>query len=388
MKHPAAKWLPTTQRLAIIAHDLIMTMLCWLGLFKIRQMLGGAAMDWPLLSVGTVLILLAQGAVLWWLGLYRGLWRFASLPDLINIGKASMMGLLAIVLALFVYNRLDLVPRSVLVFYPFALPVCLGLPRIAYRIWKDHGQPWMNPQPQQRVLILGAGKTGEVLARELRRNGSYHLVGFLDDAPGLKGRYLHGAPVLGKTRDVARFATSHMPELLVIAIPSLSPGEMRHLVALCEQTGLTLRTVPRLDEQLAHAPFELKEIRIEDLLGRPPLIPDWDAMARWLRGGTVLVTGAGGSIGSELTRQCARHGARTLVLMEFNELSLSTIQCELTRTFPELEIFPILGDCGDPATMRHALSLARVDAILHAAAYKHVPVPPAAPPPPGYAPLC
>jgi len=149
---------------------------------------------------------------------------------------------------------------------------------------------------------------------------------------------------------------------------------MRALVNLCEETGLTLRTVPRLDGPLADAPFALKEIRIEDLLGRPPVMPDRDAIGRWLHGSTVLITGAGGSIGSELTRQCAQYGARTLILVEFDEFALVTIEHTLTCDFPQVELIPILGDCGDPAVMQHALSRARVDAVLHAAAYKHVPV--------------
>jgi len=374
MKYPAARWIPPAQRLAIIAHDLSMTAVCWIALFEIRQMIGGDGVDWSYWSPGMALILVAQGLVFRWTGLYRGLWRFASLPDLINIAKASAVGLLAIILLLFLYNRLDQVPRSVLVLYPVMLTLLLGIPRLAYRICKDHGFSLFNPKSQQRVLILGAGKTGEMLARELHRNGDYHLVGFLDDAPNLNGRNLQGVPVLGSTRDVGRIAAQKMAELLVIAIPSLPPGEMRRLVELCEQTKLTLRTVPRLHEQIRNVPFELKEIRIEDLLGRPPIIPDWDAMASWLRGSVVLITGAGGSIGSELARQCARHGARALVLVEFNEFSLVTIERELIRDWPEVEILSMLGDCGDPAAMRHALTLAHVDAVLHAAAYKHVPV--------------
>jgi len=374
MKYQATRWFPKAQRLTIILHDLGMTAACWVGVFKLRAMMGGDDVSWPLWSLGTGWVLLAQGLVFYWTGLYRSVWRFASLPDLINIVKATALGVLTIILLLFVYNRLELVPRSVLVMYPVALVLALGIPRIVYRAWKDHGFPLLNPQRQQRVLILGAGKAGEMLARELRRSGGYHLVGFLDDAPGLKDRWLHGAPVLGKTDDVVKVATKKLVELLVIAISSLPPDEMRALVNRCEETGLPLRTVPRLDGQFANAPFELKEIRIEDLLGRPPVVPDLAAIRRWLHGGTVLVTGAGGSIGAELTRQCAEHGARTLVLVEFNEFSLVTIERTLYRDFPDVQILPVLGNCGDPALMRHALGLGHVDAVLHAAAYKHVPV--------------
>jgi len=341
MKPASARWFPSAQRLAIIVHDLGMTALCWIGLFEIRQAIGGAGMEWPYWSWGMGLILVAQGAVFHWTGLYRGVWRFASLPDLVNIGKASVLGLLAIGLVLFVYNRLDQVPRSVLVMYPLALTALLGGPRVVYRLCKDHGWAMFNPKPAQRVLVLGAGKTGEMLARELRRSGGYQLIGFLDDSPGLKGRWLQGAPVLGRTDDVVKLAAKKMAELLVIAIPSLSPAQMRALVNLCEDTGLPLRTVPRLDGSQANTRFELKEIRIEDLLGRAPVVPDWDAIGRWLRGSVVLVTGAGGSIGSELARQCARNGARTLVLVEFNEFALVTIDRELTREYPEVELLPI-----------------------------------------------
>jgi len=374
MKHPSARWFPSAQRLAIIVHDLGMTALCWIGLFEIRLAIGGAEVDWSYWSPGMALILLAQGVVFRWTGLYRGLWRFASLPDLVNIAKASVIGLFAIILLLFLYNRLDQVPRSVLVMYPLALTALLGAPRVVYRLCKDHGWSMLNPKPQQRVLVLGAGKTGEMLARELRRSGGYHLIGFLDDSPALKGRYLQGAPVLGRTDEVVKIASKKMAELLVIAIHSLSPAEMRALVNRCEDTGLPLRTVPRIDGPPGSGPFELKEIRIEDLLGRAPVVPDWDAIGRWLRGSAVLVTGAGGSIGSELARQCARHSARTLVLVEFNEFSLVMIERELTRDWPEVELIPVLGNCGDPALIRHTLANTRIDAIFHAAAYKHVPI--------------
>jgi len=378
MKHLTARLIPSLQRTVIIAHDLGMACLCWTALFQLRYAISGDVTDWPYWSPGMGLILLAQGVVFWWTGLYRGLWRFASLPDLINISKAAVIGVFAIILMLFLYNRLDQVPRSVLVLYPLVLTLLLGIPRVVYRVWRDHGLLFLiHPRVQQRVLILGAGKTGEMLARELRRSGGYHLIGFLDDSPALKGRYLQGAPVLGGTDEVVKIASKKMAELLVIAIHSLSPAEMRALVNRCEDTGLPLRTVPRIDGppgSASPAPFELKEIRIEDLLGRAPVVPDWDAIGRWLRGSAVLVTGAGGSIGSELARQCARHGARTLVLVEFNEFSLVMIERELTRDWPEVELLPVLGNCGDPALIRHTLANTRIDAIFHAAAYKHVPV--------------
>ena len=280
-------------------------------------------------------MLAAQGAVFWQVGLYRGVWRFASLPDLVNILKAAMVGLLAIMLVLFVFNRrLDQVPRSVLLLYPLLLTALLGMPRLVYRAWKDH-QIARTDKAALRVLILGAGRAGETLVRDLRRTGAYVPVGFLDDAAKLRGSRLQGVPVLGRVEDVARIAPETAAQLLVIAMPSVDAATMRRVVAACERTGLPFRMVPRLDDMLEgrSLPGELKEVAIEDLLGRKPVTPDWKAIRAWLGGRSVLVTGAGGSIGAELCRQCARHGASTIALVEIDELALIKTESELRRDF-------------------------------------------------------
>ena len=362
-------------RLAVVAHDLCMVWLCWLGLHQFRYSILASTPSAPFWNTEILLVLLAQGIVFWNVGLYRGVWRFASVPDLINILKASVIGLLAIMVALFVYNRLDQVPRSVLLLYPLLLTAMLGMPRLLYRAWKDHGIS-RTDKAALRVLILGAGQAGETLVRDLRRAGAYEPVGFLDDAAKLRGSRLQGVPVLGRIDEVGRIAPETAAKLLVIAMPSIDAATMRRVVAACEDTGLPFRTVPRLDDLLEgrSLPGELKEVAIEDLLGRKPVTPDWKAIRGWLGGRSVLVTGAGGSIGGELCRQCARHGARQVVLVEIDELALTKSEAELRRDFPHLQCVPVLGDCGDPAVMRHALRLSSPDAVFHAAAYKQVPV--------------
>ncbi len=362
-------------RTAIVLHDLCMVALCWTGLVQFRYaMLDVAALP-PVWSTEVLLVLVAQGLVFWQVGLYRGVWRFASVPDLVNILKASMFGLLAILLVLFIYNRMGQAPRSVLVMYPFVLTLMLGAPRLLYRSWKDHGRI-NSDKAAIRVLILGAGQAGEALVRDLRRTGAYQPVGFLDDAGKLRGSHLHGVPVLGRVDDVIRIAPETAAKLLVIAMPSVDAERMRRVIEACERTGLPFRMVPRLNDILEgrSMPGELKEVAIEDLLGREPVIPDWKAMRDWLGGRSVLVTGAGGSIGSELCRQCARHGASKIALVEIDELALTTTQMRLRRDFPGIELAQVLGDCGDPAVMRHALALVKPDAVFHAAAYKQVPL--------------
>ena len=363
-------------RLSVVVHDLFMVWLTWAGLNHFRQAAIDQTVSGPLLSPEMVLILIVQGLIFWQVGLYRGVWRFASIPDLVNIVKASLFGLLAILpLLFFVFDRAGQVPRTVMLAYPVVLSALLGMPRLLYRAWKDHGNE-RTDQAALRVLILGAGQAGEALVRDLRRVGAYQPVGFLDDAAKLRGSHVQGLPVLGRIEDVVQIAPETAARLLVIAMPSLDATAMRRVVAACERTGLPFRTVPRLNDLLEgrSLPGELKEVAIEDLLGRKPVTPDWKAIRGWLGGRSVLVTGAGGSIGAELCRQCARHGARQITLIEIDELALLTTQNELRRDFPQIECLPVLGDCGDPAVVRHALSLSQPEAVFHAAAYKQVPV--------------
>ena len=362
-------------RLAVASHDLFMVWLCWQVLHRLRYAMLPEAPDFPLWSNEIAIVLLGQGLVFWWMGLYRGLWRFASLPDLWNLLKASALGSLAVVAGLFFYNRFGSVPRAVLGLYPFVLIGFLGLPRLVYRAWKDN-QANRSHEAASRVLILGAGRAGEALVRELRRTGVYYPVAFLDDAARLHGSKLQGVPVLGGLESAAAIARETAAKMLVIAMPSLDAPAMQRVVAICESTGLPFRMVPRLVNVLEgqSMPGDLKEVAIEDLLGRKSVTPDWKLIRGWLGGRTVLVTGAGGSIGSELCRQCARHGAQRIALLEIDELALITIQGDLQRAFPDLEILPVLGNCGDPAVIAHALKISEPDAVFHAAAYKQVPL--------------
>lgn len=362
-------------RLAVMLHDLAMVWVCWQGLHYVRYALQPTPLALEPFSNTILIVMVAQGLVSWRVGLYRGLWRFASVPDLLNIFKASVLGLLAVALGLFLYSRMDLVSRAVLLLYPFALTLLLGAPRLIFRAWKDQ-RLLRSDETAERVLILGAGQAGEALVRDLRRIGRYQPIGFLDDAGALRGTRLQGLPILGRINDVARIARETGAQLLVIAMPSLDATAMRRVVGTCEESGVPFRTVPRLADVLEgrSLPGQLKEVAIEDLLGRQPLNPDWKAIRNWLGGRSVLVTGAGGSIGSELCRQCARHGAKRIALLEIDELALLTVEADLRRDFPGIECLPVLGDAGDPAVIAHALATAEPEAVFHAAAYKQVPL--------------
>lgn len=363
-------------RSAVVLHDLAMVWLAWVGANWLRWSLVENPRPVDPFDVELVVVLLAQGLVLWWTGLYRGLWRFASLPDLINIAKAGLVGVVAIAAALFAFDRLDGTPRSVLLIYPLALIVLLGLPRLAYRHWKDSRHDLARAQPRRRVLILGAGAAGEALVRDLRRESSMRPVGFVDDDGKLRGAKLQGVPVLGRLDEVGEVAREVAAEMLLIAMPSADGAEMRRVVELCEATGLPFRMIPKLAD-VVDGRFgfnQLKEVAIEDLLGRDPVALDWTAIRKGLAGRRVLVTGGGGSIGSELCRQIARLGVASLVVIEHSEFNLYRVDQDLTREFPDLLFVPLLGDCGDSSLLDHAFARHRPEIVFHAAAYKHVPL--------------
>jgi FlaA1/EpsC-like NDP-sugar epimerase len=363
-------------RTAVVLHDLAMVFLAWYLAKSIRLSVEPETVIRVLALPEVAMVLVIQGTIFWWTGLYKGLWRFASLPDLWNLVRGSVLGALTIALALFLYDRLANVPRSVLVLYPILMTVLLGLPRLAYRYWKDSRLDFYERSSRRRVLVLGAERAGEMLVRDLRAEGHYLPVGFLDDNRLLRGARVHGIPVLGRIEEVRELAREVAADMLLIAMPNASTAEMRRVVELCEEAGLPFRTVPRLQDVVAgrSAFNELKEVAIEDLLGREPVQLDWTAIRQALSGKRVLVTGGGGSIGAELSRQVARLGASALGILELSEYNLYQIERQLKREFPDLELYAALGDVCDPATCRHVLETVKPQVIFHAAAYKHVPL--------------
>ena len=363
-------------RLAVVAHDMLMVWLAWTAVNMIRWSLAPNPAAVSLFGIEVWLVLASQGLIFWWTGLYRGLWRFASVPDFWNILRACVLGAFAAAITLFLYNRLISVPRTVLAVYPLVLSILLGGPRLLYRYWKDSRLDFAGRGQSERVLVLGAGKAGDALVRDLRRENRYAPVGFLDDDVKLRGSRLHGIPVLGTLDQLPRLARETAAEMIVIAMPTANKAQMHRVVDLCEECKIPFRTVPRLEDVVAgRSSFnELKEVAIEDLLGREPVHLDWTAIRTRLSGKRVLVSGGGGSIGAELCRQVARLGAESLTVLEQCEFNLYTIEQELRRDCPDLLLNAWLGDCGDPATCERVFEKARPEVVFHAAAYKHVPL--------------
>ncbi len=316
-----------------------------------------------------------QAVVFWKFGLYRSIWRFASIPDLRCILQSVALGVLLTVLAVFVFQRLQGVPRSVLILYPLFLALGLAVPRLFYRWFKEH-HLHRGGHGQIRALIVGAGRAGELLVRDLLKDGVYLPVGFLDDDPDKQGKDLHGVRVLASLAELANQIRRLDANIVMFAAPSAKPATWRSLVQVCSECHVQFRTLPSLAE-LADGRVEvsrLRNVQIEDLLGRDPVAPNEDLLTKCISGKSVMVTGAGGSIGSELCRQIVKNNPTCLVLFEKNEYALYQIEQELNASSHDVEIIPLLGSVHHGHRVEKVCRTFAVQTIYHAAAYKHVPI--------------
>lgn len=366
-------------RAAVIVHDLCMVVVAWFVAAWFIESTSATTFNHNLSNLTSLCIVLAlQGSVLWATGLYKGLWRFASFPDMWNIARASTFGAVAVVTVLALVNGPAIgqwIPKILI--YPVMLFVLLGLPRMCYRFWKD-SQTAITTSGKgfKRVLIIGAGRSGAMLEKELRRRGGFHIVGFLDDNKRLRGAQVHGIPVLGAIDNLPVIGATFQADLAIIAMPSASNQQMQRIVEICELSEIEFRTLPTLQDLGSQATNigELKRVVIDDLLGRDPVSLEWESIRAGLVGKRVMITGGGGSIGSELCRQIARLNPVELIVVDHSEYSLYKIDHELRSDYHDLLFHSVLGDICDPATVEKVIGDYKPDVVFHAAAYKHLPI--------------
>ncbi|MES9943507.1 MAG: nucleoside-diphosphate sugar epimerase/dehydratase [Candidatus Thiodiazotropha sp.] len=359
-----------------LAHDVMMVPIAWLLAYWLRYNLEVVpAAYYTDALVGLLFVLPIQLTAFMLFGLYRGIWRFASLPDIVRILKAVAVGTVVSVALLFIFTRAGGVPRSVPVIHAILLVMLLSGPRLIYRLLKDHR---LDLSPGKRVLIVGSGKAGEMLARDILRNrrGDYSPVAFVDDKQRRQGREIHGIPVSGTCDDIPRLCEELGIDIVMLAIPSASSRQMRRVVELCEQADIPFRSVPQLNDLISGDVQinNLRTVSIEDLLGRDPVSLDWESIDSALSGKVILITGAGGSIGSELCRQLATIKPARLVLLEISEFNLYTIEMELLSNYPDLSLECHLGDITDQPMVENLFAQTKPEVVFHAAAYKHVPM--------------
>lgn len=365
---------------AVFFHDLVMIILAWqLAWFARFNFSMPPSAFWEANLRELPYVVFIQLFLNWRFNLYKGLWRFASLPDLWNITRSAMLGIGVVILLSFVTTRLDDIPRSILIFYPISLILLLGIPRLGYRLLKDRTLSLNASADAQRVLVIGAGRAGETVVRDMLRDHRYIPVGFVDDKASLYKRRIHGIPVLGGMHELDRLVSDYDVHALLIAVPSASQQELQGIVARCEETGLRFMMLPRFTgnespDQMVRGLHDVREVSIDDLLGREKVELDWQVISRGIAGKRILVTGGGGSIGSELTRQIARLRPASLMILDQGEFNLYNIDRSLRKAHPELELEARIGDVHDMVAVDAAFRSFKPHVVFHAAAYKHVPI--------------
>jgi len=315
---------------------------------------------------------------------YRRSWRYASLSDLVILTKTVTLAILIFLPAMFLFNRLELFPRSVIVITWLVMLAFLGGSRLLYRMFREHKLAINLCVPiNQRinVLLIGINEHSEAFLRSVASNPNtdYRIVGIIDNAPDKRGQYIRNVKVYGdiaSAKAVIEKLTirNKIPQKLIIAPDELSGEDVSFLLNIAEELGLTLERLPRLTDFSQSSYIPIRPIMLEDLLGRPQKTLHRATLPQFFTHKTVLITGAGGSIGSELVRQVAQHSPACLILLDNSEYSLYSIDYELATRFPELVRHSIISDIRDRKHLDHIMQKHQPDIVYHAAALKHVPL--------------
>jgi FlaA1/EpsC-like NDP-sugar epimerase len=357
-------------------HDLVAAALAWWCAYQLRFNFEISEQFRSELWHTMLWVVPLQAFIFWSFSLYRGIWRYASVADLRRILFAviAATALIPLVLGLFRVNVI--VPRSVLIIDPILLLLIMGGSRLLYRLWKEnllYGDFHLQGEP---VLVLGAGGAGIGLSKELARSREWHQVGFLDDDVGKQGRLVNGIKVLGRIDSLPHWAQRLGVNQIILAIPSATHQVRRYAIELANKNDIKALMVPAFEDLLSGrvAISQLRAVELDDLLGRDPVQLDDAILRDQLTGKVVLVTGAGGSIGSELCRQIALFKPKKLVLFELSEFALYNIEQEMQQKFPQLDVAYLAGDVKDDVRLEQVFAECKPSAVFHAAAYKHVPL--------------
>lgn len=339
------------------------------------------------------IIILVKIASFYFLDLYRGMWRYTSIADLFNIIKASTISSFLIISFILFMTRFEGFSRSV-----FIIDWCLTVllitgHRVAIRLYYEQlsGEvSWFTAisnllgfltkkQPEgKKILIIGAGDCGEKICREIINNLRLRqkIVGFIDDDPEKFGKKIHGIPVLGSIKEIKKISQKTRPDEVLIAIPSATSKEIRKIIETCKDSGITFKIIPGYGELIDGKVTvnTIREVAYRDLLGREIIKLNTEKIGRYLKGKKVLVTGAGGSIGSELCRQICRFKPESIILYERAESPLYEIELDIRHDFPGVKSIALLADVKDTFQLEKTFMKYKPEVVFHAAAYKHVPM--------------
>lgn len=325
---------------------------------------------WPVIAMQILIFI--------FFGIYRRLWRYASVDELLlivfTVGAGSTVSLL------YSWYFELMLPRSVYIIYGVLLLFFIGGSRFSLRVLAKYLKKINgNNNGRRPVLIVGAGDAGAMAARELKKHESTleaRLAGFIDDDPNKRGQVIHGLPVLGTRDDLPGIVEEKGIKEIVIAMPSAAYSEQRKIINLCKELPVKLKIIPGIFELLGGQVnlTHLKEVEIEDLLKREQVQVDIQEISGYLSGKVIMVTGAGGSIGSELCRQVSLLGPQALLLLDHDENGIFYINRELAEKNPELKVYPLVRDVQDFKSLEEVFQAYRPQVVFHAAAHKHVPL--------------
>ena len=371
----------TFKRFIIILYDLITIPLAWFGAYWLRSNLSGISPHLIQAAVRLLpLVIIVQAVSFWVYGLYRGEWRFASIPDMMRICKAVIVGAIALLIILYFssthfFHIASMPPRSIIPIYIILLLFFLGGARLFFRWLKDFQLP---QKFQERVLIVGAGFAGESLVRELRRDVQrrYYPFAFVDDNGRKQGVEILGVRVIGRIKDIPNLTKKYGIQQVLIAIPSADAKTMRNIVEFCNKAKVNYKTLPGLSALISGEVSinDLRAVSLEDLLGREPINLHELNLYQGFENKVILISGGGGSIGSELCRQIAAFKPRELIVFDHSEYNLYQIELFLKQIFPNLKAAFYLQDITDQQGVERLIAQYKPEIIFHAAAYKHVPI--------------
>jgi FlaA1/EpsC-like NDP-sugar epimerase len=361
---------------AAVAHDILAASAAWYLAYWLRFNTEIPHYIIPNMVSAMLWVVPLQTAVFVGSGMYRGIWRYASVADLQRIAVAVGLSTLTIALVLLMLPPQEPpVPRSVILLDPVLLILLLGGSRLGYRIWKERRLRNVFGSRGTPVVILGAGDAAADLLKNLARAGDWRVLGLLDDDPGKTGRQIQGVNVLGKLEALVDLAPRLGLARAIIAMPG-SHQARRRALEICRRAGVEALTVPSYQDLMSGkvTVSQVRNIELDDLLGRDPVLLDESRLNQWIRGRSILVTGAGGSIGAELCRQIARFEPAQLVLYEHSEFALYCMEQEFAEQHPRIEVHCVIGDVKNAARLAEVLAAHRPKLVFHAAAYKHVPL--------------
>ncbi len=312
--------------------------------------------------------------------LYSSLWAYAGEAELFHIVLSSIASGVVNLIGLQFFKTAGevAVPKSYYFFYVFLLICFLFVSRFSYRFLRGLKHKRNNKDNDITVMVIGAGEAANAIIKEIVNSyfSTMKIACIIDDDPGKKGKYIQGIKVVGDRNQIISYAEKYDVDEIIIAMPSVSPSTMKEILDICKETSCKLRSLPGM-YQLVNGEVnisKLKDVEVEDLLGRDPIQVDLDSILGYVKDQTILVTGGGGSIGSELCRQIANHAPKRLIIVDIYENSAYDIQQELKLSHPELDLLVLIASVRNTARMNSIFATYKPDIVYHAAAHKHVPL--------------